>query len=70
MFCLISKTKYQEPSIRLSHIQLNGTKKSQKLIIAYVNEANLRGLLTEATSAKHKIVLSNQTTAVTAGTAT
>ena len=36
----------------------------------YMNEANLRGLLTEATSAKEEIILSNETTAVTTSTAT
>ena len=36
----------------------------------YVNETNLRGLFTEATSAEEEIVLSNETTAVTTSTAT
>lgn len=34
-----------------------------------MNEADLGSLLTEAASAQHEIVLSDQTTAVTAGTA-
>ena len=36
----------------------------------YVNETNLRGLFTEAASAEEEIILSNETTAVTTGTAT
>ena len=34
-----------------------------------MNEANLGGLLAEATSAKEEIILSNETTAVTTSTA-
>ena len=34
-----------------------------------MNKANLRGLLTEATSAEEEIVLSDETTAVTTSTA-
>ena len=34
-----------------------------------MNKANLRGLLTEATSAEEEIVLSNETTTVTTSTA-
>ena len=34
-----------------------------------MNEANLRGLLTEAASAKEEIILSNETTAVATSTA-
>ena len=37
--------------------------------VSYVDESDLGGLLAEATSAEHEIVLSDQTTAVTAGTA-
>ena len=35
-----------------------------------MNESDLRSLLAEATSAQEQIVLSNETTAVTASTAT
>ena len=34
-----------------------------------MDESNLRSLLAETTSAEHEIVLTNQTTAVTTGTA-
>ena len=37
--------------------------------IPYVDETNLGGLFTEATSAEEEIVLSDETTAVTASTA-
>lgn len=35
----------------------------------YVIESDLWGLLTEATSAKHQIILSDQTTTISTGTA-
>ena len=45
-------------------------KGERRKINAYVDETNLGGLLTEAASAKEEVILSNETTAVTTGTAT
>ena len=53
----------------LTRIEFSGTTRCSSPTTRYVDETDLRSLLAEATSAEHQIVLSNQTTAVTAGTA-